>query len=148
MRSILQRIAVTLIIGLLILPSAFAQLKHPIRDEQGRHVIPRGFVINTEDKEGNIYYSSNDYHRMVRMGANFQVIRLRLGALGGYPGNQLKESYLLHLDSLVQMGKNAGLKTDFKLTGIFLLVALYSITDVREITFNEPILAIVLNRSS
>jgi endoglycosylceramidase len=116
MRSNPKRVAVTLITCLLILPSAFAQLKHPIRDEQGRHVIPRGFVVNTEDREGNIYYTPNDYHRMVRMGANFQVIRLRLGALGGYPGNQLEESYLLHLDSLVQMGKNAGLKTDFKLT--------------------------------
>ena len=116
MRSIPKRVAVTLITCLLIFPSASAQLKHPIRDEQGRHVIPRGFVVNTEDKQGNIYYSSNDYYRMVKMGANFQVIRLRLGALGGYPGNQLEEPYLLHLDSLVQMGKNAGLKTDFKLT--------------------------------
>ena len=105
-----------LAVVLTILRSASAQLEHAIRDEQGRHVIPRGFVINTEDSEGNIYYTSNDYHRMVTMGANFQVIRLRLGALGGYPGNELEESYLLHLDSLVGMGKNAGLKTDFKLT--------------------------------
>lgn len=116
MKSIPKKVALILIAGLFILLSASAQLKHPIRDEQGRHVIPRGFVINTEDKEGNIYYTPNDYHRMVLMGANFQVIRLRLGALGGYPGNPLEESYLLHLDSLVQMGKNAGLKTDFKLT--------------------------------
>jgi endoglycosylceramidase len=50
------------------------------------------------------------------MGANFQVIRLKLGTLGGYPGNALQASYLLHLDSLVQMGKNAGIRTDFKLT--------------------------------
>ncbi|MCP4311488.1 MAG: glycoside hydrolase family 5 protein [Bacteroidetes bacterium] len=111
-----MRTTLTIFATLFMITAATAQLKHPIRDEQGRHVIPRGFVINTEDKQGNIYYTANDYHRMVRMGANFQVIRLRLGALGGYPGNLLEESYLLHLDSLVQMGKNAGLKTDFKLT--------------------------------
>jgi endoglycosylceramidase len=105
-----------IIVSLLIFSSASAQLKHPVRDEQGRHIVPRGFVINTEDSKGNIYYTPDDYHRMVKMGANFQVIRLRLGALGGYPGNELEQSYLLHLDSLVQMGKNAGLKTDFKLT--------------------------------
>ena len=87
------------------------QVKYAVRDEQGRHVIPRGFVINTEDSYGNIYYTTDDYHRMVRMGADFQVIRLRLGKLGGYPGNDLDETYLVHLDSLVQMGKNAGLKT-------------------------------------
>jgi len=47
--------------------SASAQLEHAIRDEQGRHVIPRGFVINTEDCEGNIYYTSNDYHLNVHI---------------------------------------------------------------------------------
>ncbi len=111
-----MKTALIIIVSLLIFSSASAQLKHPVRDEQGRHIVPRGFVINTEDSKGNIYYTPGDYHRMVKMGANFQVIRLRLGALGGYPGNELEQSYLLHLDSLVQMGKNAGLKTNFKLT--------------------------------
>ena len=96
--------------------AASAQVPYAIRDEQGRHVIPRGFVINTEDSKGDIFYTPDDYHRMAKMGANFQVVRLKLGRLGGYPGNELQESYLLHLDSLVQMGKNAGIKTDFKLT--------------------------------
>ena len=50
------------------------------------------------------------------MGANFQVIRLKLGRLGGYPGNDVEESYLLHLDSLVRMAKNEGIRTDFKMT--------------------------------
>lgn len=111
-----MKTALIIIVSLLIFSSASAQLKHPVRDEQGRHIVPRGFVINTEDSKGNIYYTPGDYHRMVKMGANIQVIRLRLGALGGYPGNELEQSYLLHLDSLVQMGKNAGLKTNFKLT--------------------------------
>jgi hypothetical protein len=73
-------------------------------------------VINTEDSKGDLYYTPGDYHRMVRMGTNFQVIRLKLGRLGGYPGDEPEKSYLLHLDSLVQMGKNAGITADFKLT--------------------------------
>jgi hypothetical protein len=93
-----------------------AQYKYPIRDGQGRQVIPRGFVVNTEDREGDLFFTPGDYHRMVKLGANFQVVRLRLGRLGGYPGNPLEEAYLLHLDSLVQMGKNAGIMTDFKMT--------------------------------
>ena len=112
----LIRTAIAILFSLFIIPSSTAQLKHAIRDEQGRHVIPRGFVINTDDSKGPIYYTTGDYHRMVKMGANFQVIRLRLGALGGYPGNELEESYLLHVDSLVQMAADAGLKTDFKMT--------------------------------
>ena len=93
-----------------------AQYRYPIRDEQGRQLIPRGFVVNTEDRGGELYFYQDDYHRMVKLGANFQVIRLKLGMLGGYPGNPLEENYLLHLDSLIQMGKNAGIRTDFKMT--------------------------------
>ena len=96
--------------------NATAQLPYPLFDVQGRQVIPRGFVNNTEDKSGDIFYTQDDYYRMSKMGANFQVIRLSLGRLGGYPGNELEEAYLLHLDSMVQMGKNVGMNTDFKLT--------------------------------
>jgi hypothetical protein len=96
--------------------TSYAQLKYVLCDEQGRHIIPRGYVVNTEDGKGDIYYTPGDYQRMVRMGANFQVIRLKLGRLGGYPGNEVEESYLLHVDSLVQMAKNAGIRTDFKMT--------------------------------
>lgn len=93
-----------------------AQHKNALHDEEGRQIIPRGYVINTEDNTGDIFYTGEDYHRMVRMGANFQVVRLKLGKLGGYPGNELDESYLLHLDTLVRYGKNTGMKTDFKMT--------------------------------
>jgi endoglycosylceramidase len=105
------------LLTLIIIPTVLSsQVPYAVRDGQGRHVIPRGFVINTEDSKGDIYYTPDDYYRMVKMGANFQVIRLKLGRLGGYPGNYLEESYILHLDSLIQMGKNAGITTDFKLT--------------------------------
>ncbi len=62
-----MKTALIIIISLLIFSSASAQLKHPVRDEQGRHIVPRGFVINTEDSKGNIYYTPDDYHRMVKM---------------------------------------------------------------------------------
>ena len=68
------RSIIAILILFLVIPTSSAQLKHAIRDEDGRHVIPRGFVINTEDSKGPIYYTPSDYHRMVKMGANFQVI--------------------------------------------------------------------------
>ena len=104
------------VLALFLAINSSAQVSSVLRDEQGRHIIPRGYVIVTEDKMGDVSYTQEDYYRMVRMGANFQVIRLKLGRLGGYPGNELEESYLLKLDSLVQMGKNAGISSDFKMT--------------------------------
>ncbi len=98
--------------------SVSAQLKHPLRDENGRHVIGRGFVVVTNDS----YFSKDDYTRMVRLGANYQVIRLELGKLSNFPGASLDPNYLLKLDTLVQLGENAGIKTVFKMT-------LYGITD-------------------
>ena len=53
---------------------------------------------------------------MVRLGANYQVVRLELGRLSQFPGASLEHEYLLKLDSLVQLGKNAGIKTVFKMT--------------------------------
>lgn len=96
--------------------SAFSQIKHGLRDEKGRHVIPRGFVINTNDHAGEVYFDSDDYLRMVRLGANTQVIRLELGRLSNFPGGKLEPSYLKKLDTLVTLGKNSGLKTVFKMT--------------------------------
>ena len=111
-----MKIIPTLLLLIFLSIPIYSQNKNGIYDEQGRQIIPRGFVIITEDQVGDIYYTPEDYHRMVRMGANFQVIRLKLGKLGGYPGNDLQETYLLHLDSLIQMAKNAGIMTDFKMT--------------------------------
>lgn len=93
-----------------------AQIKHGLRDEQGRHVIPRGFVVNTNDHEGEVFFDSDDYARMVRMGANSQVIRLELGKLSDFPGGKLEPAYLKKLDGLVNLGRNSGIKTYFKMT--------------------------------
>lgn len=106
------------IFGILFLVffSSFSQIKHGLRDAQGRHVIPRGFVINTNDHKGEVFFNSDDYSRMVRMGANSQVIRLELGNLSNFPGGKLEPNYLIKLDSLVALGKNHGIKTVFKMT--------------------------------
>jgi hypothetical protein len=95
---------------------AFCQIKHGLRDEQGKHIIPRGFVINTNDGEGEVFFNKDDYARQVRMGANTQVIRLELGKLSAFPGGKLDPNYLLKLDSLVVLGKNHDIKTIFKMT--------------------------------
>ena len=92
--------------------SVSAQLNHALRDENGRHVIGRGFVLVTNDS----YFDCEDYMRMVRLGANFQVIRLELGRLSQFPGAKLDQEYLAKLDTLVQLGRNAGIKTVFKMT--------------------------------
>lgn len=92
--------------------SSSAQLKHALRDADGRHTIGRGFVVVTN----NSYFNSDDYTRMVRLGANYQVIRLELGKLSTFPGARLDPDYLLKLDTLVQLGKHAGIKTVFKMT--------------------------------
>lgn len=95
-----------------------AQLKHALRDENDRHVIGRGFVVVTN----NSYFNSDDYARMARLGANFQVVRLELGRLSQFPGASLDPEYLVKLDSLIQLGEHFGIKTVFKMT-------LYGIND-------------------
>jgi hypothetical protein len=86
-----------------------------IHDAQGREIIPGGYVAITEDGKGAIHYTPDDYRRMVRMGANFQVIRTALGRLGGWPGKKADPAYLAQLDDMVRMGREAGLQTIFKL---------------------------------
>ena len=94
----------------------FAQIKHGLRDDLGRHIIPRGFVVNTNDHKGEVFFNSDDYARMVRMGANTQVVRLELGKLSNFPGGQLEPDYLKKLDTLVDLGRHHGIKTVFKMT--------------------------------
>lgn len=89
-----------------------AQIKHGLFDEDGRHIIPRGFVIITDAGD----FNSDDFVRMVRMGANYQVVRLELGRLSSFPGAALEESYLQELENLVSLGKKVGIKTVFKMT--------------------------------
>lgn len=87
-----------------------------LQDERGRNFLPHGFVTVTEDQIGPIRYTAGDYQRMLRCGANCQVIRLSLAELGGWPGYDLREDYLKQLDSMVQLGRDAGLQTAFKMT--------------------------------
>lgn len=96
--------------------ASFSQIKHGLRDEQGRHIIPRGFVINTNDHKGEVFFNSDDYARQVRMGANTQVVRLELGKVSSFPGGNLEPKYLLKLDTLVALGKKHDIKTVFKMT--------------------------------
>lgn len=86
-----------------------------LKDELGRDIIPRGFVVVTEDKMGMVSYTAEDYNRMVIMGANFQVIKLNLAKLGGWEGYPFEESYMKKIDSLVNLGRQAGMKTFFKM---------------------------------
>ncbi|NJC25699.1 cellulase family glycosylhydrolase [Neolewinella antarctica] len=107
-----------LIFWLLLLTSltATAQIKHGLRDDAGRHVIPRGFVVNTNQGQRQISFNSDDYLRMVRLGANAQTIRLELGRISTFPGGSVEPAYLAKLDSLVDLGRHAGMQTVFKLT--------------------------------
>lgn len=102
-------------IAVFLLMKTNAQPSYVVSDEMGRNIIPRGFVVITEDKMGKVQYSPDDYKRMVRMGANFQVIRLNLAKLGGWDGCRFEESYIQYVDSLVTMGRESGMKTDFKM---------------------------------
>lgn len=106
------KLVLILIITITLNFSIKAQIRHGLRDDNGRHEIARGFVVVTN----NTFFNSDDYVRMVRMGANYQVIRLELGRLSAFPGASLDNNYLLKLDSLVLFGKNAGIKSVFKLT--------------------------------
>ena len=106
-----------LLIALLLMPvtAPADPAARAILDEQGRELVPGGYVTITEDRKGVIRYTPDDYRRMVRMGANFQVIRLSLGRLGGWPGVKADPAYPEQLDDMVRMGREAGLKTVFKL---------------------------------
>ncbi|YCM45553.1 cellulase family glycosylhydrolase [Verrucomicrobiaceae bacterium 227] len=86
-----------------------------IHDEHNREMAIAGYVVITEDRLGPVNYTSGDYQRMVRMGANVQVIRTALGRLGGWPGRKADPNYPAQLDAMVRMGREAGLKTIFKL---------------------------------
>ncbi|WP_016954229.1 cellulase family glycosylhydrolase [Catenovulum agarivorans] len=93
-----------------------ADIKHGLRDSDGRHMIPRGFVVNTNDAAGPVDFNEEDYIRMVRMGANVQVVRLELGRLSTFGSSEFQPEYLERLKRAVRLGREAGIKTVFKLT--------------------------------
>jgi len=97
-------------------PSGFKPGESGFRDELGRHFIPHGFVTITGDGMGDVPYTAEDYRKMALAGANFQVIRIFLGKLGGVPGREPNPKYLEQLDEMVELGRQAGMKSAFKLT--------------------------------
>lgn len=113
--STISKHLLQLVLTLMPLAAQAGPAAHFIPDEQGRELVPGGFVAITEDGKGVIRYTPDDYRRMVRMGANFQVIRLSLGRLGGWPEAKADPTYPAQLDDMVRMGREAGLKTVFKL---------------------------------
>lgn len=87
-----------------------------LRETDGRYFNPKGFVVVMEDNVGSFEYGADDYRRMVRYGANTQVIRLGIGPLAGLDGAPARDSYLQRVDTRVRLAKAAGLRTIFKMT--------------------------------
>lgn len=116
MSLIARAIRLTGIMLMLLTSGASAQIRHGLRDDNGRHVIARGFVVNTKDGKNDLTFNADDYVRTVRLGANFQVVRLELVRPSSFPGCQLDSDYLQKLDALVRLGIQAGMKTVFKMT--------------------------------
>ena len=52
-------------------------------DSDNRIFVPQGFVANTHFGKEKMNYLPVDYKQMQRYGANFQVIRVEIGRLGG-----------------------------------------------------------------
>jgi hypothetical protein len=109
-------------------------------DEHGRHFIPNGVVLNTEDHQGDYAYPDEAFSLLRRYGLNLQVVRLSITRLGGYPGSTLKPEYLAKLDRMVRLGADNGVRTIFKLT-------LYDLTgEVYKDLTEEHWAALFLNR--
>lgn len=116
-RLLTQAFAALLIAAMtLVAIPAQAEIRHGLRDENGRHYIPRGFVVNTNDGNQPVLFEPEDYWRMARMGANIQVVRLELSRFGTMPGTTFDPAYLEKLDTLTRQGSDAGMKTTFKMT--------------------------------
>jgi endoglycosylceramidase len=116
-QSLFKIFVFTSLLSVLISNFAFsADIKHGLRDGEGRHMIPRGFVVNTNDAGGEVNFTQEDYVRMVRMGANVQVVRLELGKLSTFGNSIFQPEYLARLKHAVRLGREAGIKTVFKLT--------------------------------
>lgn len=95
---------------------SYGQIRNGIRDQDGRHVVPRGFVVVTSTAGHDLMFDADDFQRMVRLGANAQVIRLELKKLSTFEGCQVDDAYLEKLDKIVKLAKNAGITTVFKMT--------------------------------
>lgn len=108
--------SVILIVVLVFSATSIAQIKHGLRDSQDRHMVPRGFVANTNDHAGPVDFEPEDYLRMVRMGANVQVVRLEMGRLSTFGNGQFEPAYMERLKRATRLARQTGIKTVFKLT--------------------------------
>lgn len=106
----------TLVLTLSVRAQQTGMLTYQYQHPDGRQFVPRGFVLNTEDLHSSVHYIKEDFLRIARMGANYQVIRLDMARLGAWPGYTTDETYLKELDQLVAMAKEFGISTGFKLT--------------------------------
>jgi len=84
-------------------------------DSNNRVFIPQGFVANTHVAGKKLLYTPTDYKQMQRYGANFQVIRIGLGKLGGWHDFKLDPDYLEQIDSMISNAANVGIKTGIKM---------------------------------
>ena len=76
-------------------------------DTQGRQIVPTGYEVITD---------TIDFQRMARMGANFQMLRLMAGRLGGWQGVHRDPAYLDILHDMVMRARDVGIQTMFVLT--------------------------------
>ena len=110
-------VAVTVFVLALTLANvSLAAIKHGLRDEQGRHMVARGFVVNTNDHAGPVDFEPEDYLRMARLGANVQVIRLEMGRLSNFGDAKFEPEYLARVQRGTRLAREAGIKTVFKMT--------------------------------
>lgn len=87
-----------------------------LKDVDGSYFNPKGYVVIMEDGIGKFDYAPEDYQRMIKYGANAQVIRLGIASLAGLLGEEEKADYLQRVHTRVRLGKKAGMKTFFKMT--------------------------------
>jgi endoglycosylceramidase len=77
----------------------------------------RGFVTINRNSDGSaVDYTFEDYRRMRSLGANSQSIRLGMGLLGFERGGIADPHYLERLQSMVQLARQVGMYSEFKLT--------------------------------
>jgi hypothetical protein len=53
---------------------------------------------------------------MAALGANFQVVQIYLGKIGGWPGHKMDPAYLDQIGEMVTLGKQVGMQSIVKLT--------------------------------
>jgi hypothetical protein len=64
-RAIIGIITASVVLALAV--PAQAEIRHGLRDENGRHYAPRGFVMNTNVGKEQVVFQPEDYWRMARM---------------------------------------------------------------------------------